>query len=264
MRSWLLPGFALFIVGALAGCFGGGGDQKGWNDPRYKNAMDVGNSIFSLEHIKPARQQYKAALDRALLANNTQAIYDAGFNLALSELRLKAFQDCLATVQKVMQALTVRGWTDAQQAGLHLIRASVFYEQRRWHDSLTEANLARNSRDSDIQAEAYAVAGLDAAILQDRPQLEESITHLSTSHDLRDKTNLRELLVYRELMDQQWQRAADDAHSLAQSREEALNYESMRRALRLQAQALEAMGQKEEARNLLQQVVDSQKTQSTP
>lgn len=264
MRARFLACSVLLTAGMLAGCFGGGDDTKGWNDPRYKSTMDVGNSIFSLEHIKPARQQYAAALDRAFMANNAQAIHDAGFNLALSELRLKAFQECLATVQKVTQALTVRGWTEAQQADLHLIRASVFYEQKQWQASSTEADVAKHSVDGDIQAESYALAGLDAAELQDRARLEDAIAHLSKSRDARDQTNLRELIVYRELMDQQWQRAADDARILVQNREEALNYDSMRRALRLQAQALRALGQEEAARNLLQQAADSQKMRPAP
>lgn len=263
MKVGVLACSLICIAGMLSGCFGGG-NPKGWHDPRYESLMDVGNSVFDLEHLKPARQQYRAALDRAFMANNAQAIHDAGFNLALSELRLKLFQDCLATLQHITQALTVRGWTDAQQADLHLIRASVFYEQKQWQASFAEAERAKQSLEGATQAEAYALAGLDAAELRDPSHMDDAIAFLSKSHDGRDQANMKELFIHRELMDQQWQRAADDAHTLAQIREEALHYESMRRALRMQAQALRAMGQDDAARDLLQQAVDSQKTHSTP
>ncbi|MCX5617725.1 hypothetical protein NQF86_03430 [Bombella sp. TMW 2.2543] len=259
-RPFLLPALSLALSASLlAGCSGG---KEAWEDSRYATMMQAGDSVFKLGYIKQARQQYATALDRAFLSNDPQAIHDAGFNLATSELRLKAYDDCLATLRKVSDALTVRGWTDARQADLHLVRSSALYERQQWQASEEEARIAKTSEDGSVSLEAYGMIGLDAAELSDRAVLDDAINHLSKSKAEEDQANLRELLVRRLMMDQQWQQAADEARSLAQVREEETNYEAMRRALLLEARALRAAGQIQAADNVLRQVADSQKMQA--
>lgn len=242
----------------LAGCSGG---KDAWEDARYATTMQAADSVFGLGYVKQARQQYATALDRAFLINDPQAIHDAGFNLATSELKLKEYDQCLATLKRVSSALTVRGWTDAQQADLHLVRSSALYERGQWQASESEARIAQTSPEGAVSLEAYGLIGLDAAELSDRALLDDAISRLSKSRAADDQANLQELLVHRLMMDQKWQQAADGARSLAQAREEESNYGAMRRALVLEARALREAGQIQAANNALRQADDSLKMQ---
>lgn len=245
-------------AGLLSGCFGGGGPGE-WEDPRYATMMEAADSVFKLGYIKQAQQQYASALDRAFLIDDPRAIHDAGFNLATSELRLKDYKASLATLKRVSDALTVRGWTTAQQADLHLVRASVFYGQKYWQGTEDEAGLAKNSTDEGIRLKAYAMSGFAAFELFDRATLEDAISHFTADRKARNQADLKELLVCRFMMDQNWPQAADGARALVKIREEEMDYEAMRRALLLEARALRATGQQNAADDAMKQFTDSDK-----
>lgn len=244
------------LAGSLTGCSFGGSAHR-WEDPRYATSMDAAGSVFKLGYIPQAQQQYKTALRRAFLADDAQAIHDAGFNLATSQLRLKALDECLKTVNKVSTALTVRGWGEERQADLHLIRSAVLFQKHRWVESEKEARLARASRDVDAHYEAYGLIGLNAAELHNRQHLEEAIEHLSESDNARDQTMLKELQIHQKMMNGQWKDAASTALLLIQLREKALEYEAMQRALTLRAVALKAMGDTKQSDFLMRRARES-------
>lgn len=247
-------------AGGLSGCFGGGHAE--WEDPRYATMMEAADSVFRLGYVRQAQQQYQAALDRAFLIDDPRAIHDAGFNLTTSELRLKDYRSSLVTLDRVSAALTTRGWIGEQQADLHLVRASVLYAQKYWQDVESEAALARNSADGSVRSKAYALTGLAAVELSDRATLEDVINHLTASKKLSNPTDLQELLVRRSMMDQTWSQAVDEAKKLVSSREEEMDYEAMRRALLLEARALQAAGQQGAADDVMRRFTDSEKAQA--
>lgn len=259
LRSYImvLP----LCAGFLSGCFGGGHGE--WEDPHYASMMEAADSVFKLGYIKQAQQQYAIALDRAFLIDDPRAIHDAGFNLATSELRLKDYKTSLATLDRVSEALTARGWTAAQQADLHLVRSSIFYGQKSWRAAGHEANLAKISIDNGICLKAYAMSGFIASELSDRTTLEDAINHLTATKQTTDneKADLKELFVRRFMMDQNWLQAADGARDLVKIREEEMDYEAMRRALLLEVRALRAMGQQGIASDVMKQFSDSVKAQ---
>ncbi len=247
-------------AGLLSGCSSGPGE---WEDQRYATRMDAADSVFSLGYIQQARQHYADALERAFLIDDVQAIHDAGFNLATSELRLKDYQASLETLRRVSEALMVRGWTGGRQADLHLVRASVFYAQTYWQHAGDEAKLARISPDDRIRFSAYALGGLAAAAQLDRAGLEEAITALAPSRNDKDQANLKELLTLRLILNRDWQPAAESAEGLVKIRREDMDYEAMRRALLLEAKALRAMGNEQAAGRVMQRFRDSARKQQT-
>ena len=256
-RQIIMP-LSLF-AGLLGGCSSGPGE---WEDQRYAVRMEAADSVFNLGYIRQAQQHYAEALDRAFLTDDSQGIHDAGFNLATSDLRLKDYKASLVTLRRVSDALTVRGWTEVQQADLHLVRASVFDGQGQWQDAAAEARLARNSLDERIRFRAYALGGLASAAMSDRAGLDEAITYLAPSKDKKDQTDLKELLIWRMIMNQNWQLAADGAESLVKARREETDYEAMRRALRLEVRALQGMGQEQAAENVMRRLRDSDREQA--
>lgn len=254
----IIVSLSLF-VGSLGGCSSGPGE---WEDQRYAVRMEAADSVFNLGYVQQAQQHYAEALDRAFLVDDSQGIHDAGFNLATSDLRLKEYKASLETLRRVSDALTVRGWIEAQQADLHLVRASVFYDRGQWQDAAAEARLARNSLDERTRFRAYALGGLVAAAMSDRVGLEETITYLTSSRDEKDQTDLKELLIWRMIMNQNWQSAADSAESLAKARREETDYEAMRRALRLEVRALRGMGREQAAESVMMRLRDSNREQA--
>lgn len=83
------------------------------------------------------------------------------------------------------------------------------------------------------------------------------------SKKLSNSTDLQELLVRRSMMDQTWSQAVDEARKLVSSREEEMDYEAMRRALLLEARALQAACQQGAADDVMRRFTDSEKAQAT-
>ncbi|GBQ04859.1 hypothetical protein [Saccharibacter floricola] len=240
---------ALLMLGACSP------QHQVWEDGQYSLAMDTGHTIFNRGHMGQAAIQYNRALQRALAANDAQGIHDAGYNLATAQLRQNKLDECLSTLDQVLAALSVRDWK--RQEDLKLIRSYAFYGLKRWTSSEREARQALTSQDVETQEQAYTVLGLNAAATQDKALLQEAIEHLSHYKEARAKSNLLELQSHYYLMVHDWSNAATFTGNLTKMREEAGDYRAMRRALLLQSQAYDGLGEFDKAAKLRRQIQDS-------
>lgn len=240
---------ALLMLGACSS------QHQVWEDEQYSLAMDTGHTIFNRGHMSQAAIQYNKAFQRALAANDAQGIHDAGYNLATAQLRQNKLDECLSTLDRVLAALSVRDWK--KQEDLKLIRSYAFYGLKRWSSSEEEARQALTSQDVETQEQAHTVLGLNAAATQNKALLQEAIDHLSRYKEARAKSNLLELQSHYYLMAHDWPNAVTFTENLTKMREEAGDYRAMRRALLLQSQAYDGLGQFDKAAKLRRQIQDS-------
>lgn len=236
----------------LAGC----SHKTSWEDRDYANDMDVGKTVFENGRMEQAEFEYQRAFKRAFLVNDSQAIHDAGFNLATAQLRQDHVSITLGTIDRTIQALEERHF--ARNEDLYLVRAAALYRDRRYQDSLQEARKAQKSPDRAMHDEAIAFEGYNAAALKDDVTLSASIKALSQADKIRNRANLLELEALSALAHQQWEQAVDYSQSLVIYRRESNDYLAMRRALALQARACDGNGQHQEAERIRQQIRDSQ------
>lgn len=236
----------------LIGC----GHKTAWEDRDYANDMDVAQTVFENGRMAQAEFKYKKAFDRSFLVNDAQAIHDAGFNLATTQVRQNHIAAALKTIDKTLQALENREFT--QSDDLHLIRAAAFYREKNYRSSLQEARKAQASLDHDIQNKAVAFEGYNAAELNDDALLSSSIQILSRGDKEKNKADLLELETLSALSHHQWIQARTNAETLVIYRREADDNLAMRRALALQARAYRGNGQRQDAERIRQQIRDSE------
>lgn len=213
----------------------------GWHDTAYMNAMETAETVFHAGHPSQAEFQYRQALQRALLADQPQAVHDAGFNLALMQLRQGHDADAWQTLTLLDTIL--RGQHNWQKwDDFSLIRATLLYRQRQWDAARSAARQALVTQDRSVSHQAMALLGLIAFEQNNMPDLQKSIATIQASDDKEDRINLLELQACAALLSQEWQKADDSVASLVRARRRENDYASMRRALQLESRIWRAQG----------------------
>ncbi|MDF7674829.1 hypothetical protein PT277_05765 [Acetobacteraceae bacterium ESL0709] len=241
----------LVAIFLLAGC----SHETSWEDRDYAEDMDVAQTVFDNGRMAQAEFKYREAFKRAFLVNDPQAIHDAGFNLATSQVRQNHVKDALKTIDRTLSALENRQF--AQRDDLHLIKAAALYRQKHYQASMREARWAQSSSDRATADEAVAFVGYNAAVLKDDATLSATIQTLSHADKMRNRANLLELQTLSDLAHHQWLQALGKAQTLVVYRRENDDYLAMRRALELQVQAYNGSGQWQDAQRVRQQIKDS-------
>lgn len=250
---------AMFLCLLLAGC---SSVSKGPDpDQAYENAMETGRSAFELGHPDQSESQYHTAMDRALIRDNAAQIHDAGFNLATALLEENKPADALAALDRTEKALTLRQY--GQTSDLELVRSAALYRQHDLTGSEAAALLALQSPDTTVRNRAAYLAGLSAADQGDTTQLTRMEALLAPSKEPAAMLDHQDLAARLALLNHAPALAFGQAMSLTQKRRDAQDYEGMRRALLVAAQAAEAQGDMSTAAALRQQELSSRSLQET-
>ena len=182
----------------------------------------AGNVAYDLERPKEAAEQYRTALARARERDDSGAIADTGFNLAVAQLRAGEPAEALRTARTLQAELGRRGTNDP---AFDLVAATAQFRlgDRDGADRLA-ARLTSGTTPA-LADPAWFLRGLIADERGDRAGLDRAAAALGPSADPADIDELRA----RRLRD----RAA--ALHAADLRRDALDYRGLARALALAA-----------------------------
>ncbi|UMM07644.1 hypothetical protein MKW11_10495 [Gluconobacter frateurii] len=230
-------------------------------DQAYENAMETGRSAFDLGHPDQSESQYRTAMDRALIRDDAPQIHDAGFNLATALLEENKPADALTALDRTERALKLRQYS--QTSDLELVRSAALYRQHDLTGSEAFALTALQSPDVQVRNRAAYLVGLGAADQGDTTQLARMETVLAPSKEPAAMMDHQDLAARLTLLNHAPALAFGQAMSLTQKRRDAQDYEGMRRALLVAAQAAEAQGDMSTAAALRQQELSSRSVQET-
>lgn len=250
MKKLGISSLCLFFM--VVGC---GTPSRHWEDQRYAVAMDTGKSVFERGYMGQAALQYKSALERALAANDTQGIHDAGYNLATVQLRQGEVDECSQTLDRVFEALKIREWNHIDD--LVLIRSFALYDQGLWKESEEKVRRILSSQSQGVPEQAYTLLGLNAAQQKNKDVLQQAMKEVQKYKSSFAQDNMLELQTHQFLLNNLWSEACRTAEELAQRRQQANDYRAMRRALKLKVQAYQGQGNQEKANMVEKQIKDS-------
>jgi hypothetical protein len=235
----------------LAACGGGKGDPEPPTDARLEQANRAGTQALTMDQPDLAVRQYRVALQRAQERDDAGAIADVSYNLALAQLKAGDSKAAIATVRAARTDLERR--RAAVPAELFLVEAAAAYRlgDPGAADAAAREALGHPASDPDTEARAWFIRGLVAAGRGDRAGLAQAIAALPPSKQPDLLADRSELLGRAALIDGQPGAALASFEQAATSRQLALDYRGMARALALGGQAALRAGQTAEAADLL-------------
>jgi len=168
----------IVLLLAVSGC-GGKSPPSMSVDATLQREQNAGRSALSLEHPAQAVANYKAALVRAEIRDDPDAIADIGFNLAVAQLRAGTASDALATTRAVRTELARRGI--AAVPAHDLAEATALYRTGDIHAAARLADGVRGSSDTAAAARAAFLRGLIADGASDLAGLSATRASLSAT-----------------------------------------------------------------------------------
>jgi tetratricopeptide (TPR) repeat protein len=221
------------LLGALAGCGGGAKEPAPPRDLKLEQASSAGTQAMTMELPEVAVRQYKAALARAYQRDDSSAIADSSYNLALAQMSAGDPKAGVATAQVAQAELERR--RVAVPAELALVKAAAAYRagDRTVAAAAAQQALELKAADPDTGARAWFIRGLVAADQSDRASLGQAITALKPSKSADLEADRLELLGRAALLDGQAAAALPSFEQAAANRQQALDYRGMTRVLAL-------------------------------
>lgn len=247
-KAGILLAALLLAALSLAACGGTPADQGPPPDQKLDAANRAGTQALSLGMPTQAVRQYKQALARAYERDDTEAIADTAYNLALAEIRAGDPKAALSTTRTTEAELRRR--QVAAPAELLLVQAAAAY---RAGDSTTAASSAEQAltlkaRDPDTVPRAWFIRGLVAADRGDSATLAQAIAALGPANKQADlQADRLELVGRAALLAGRAAEALAAFEQAAANRQQAIDYRGMARALAQAGEAALKLGQSREA-----------------
>ena len=237
----------LAVVLILAGC-AGKPPPDAPSDATLQRELNAGRSALALERPAQAVASYRAALVRAEMRDDLTAIQDAGFNLAVAQLRAGADADALATARAVRAELARRGGTPSP--ALDLAEATALYRVGDWRAAQRLAVGVWGSSDAVATVRATFLLGLIADGNADLAGLRGARAALPGAGADEAGADAGELDARMHLRAKEWRAARDAAEKTATTRRDLLDYRGLARALGLAAAAAAELGDRDAAADL--------------
>jgi hypothetical protein len=245
---------------ALSGC--GGKPPAMPVDATLQREQNAGRSALMLERPAQAVENYKAALVRAEIRDDADAIGDMGFNLAVAQLRAGSVTDALATTRAVRAELARRG--KAPLPALDLAEATALYRAGDTPAAARMASDVRGSTDAAVAARAVFLLGLIADGNGDLPGLRAARAALPEADGDEAGTDAAELDARIAFQTGQWPAARDGADRVVRARRDRLDYRGLARALALEAAAAGRAGDRAVSADLYLRAGRSAAAQNDP
>jgi tetratricopeptide (TPR) repeat protein len=253
LRAFYWFGFIglLMAVAVLAfsGCGSSAPKQKGPAlDQDLERSNRAARLAFDKGRLRQAASFYRKALDRAYVRDDTAAILDAQYNLAICLMNMQSYKEALGIVRRAHTeiALTDRG----NSLDFLLLEATIL--QRRgdldaaWH--ATDQILSASTQvASVIKSKTHFLRGLIASEQGDIDQLRAATAALGQSEQPQLRADRQELLGYLAMAEQNWDSAIEAFDTATKLRRQALDYRGMVRALALAGKASEKAERTKEA-----------------
>ena len=228
----------------LSGCGSSAPRQEG---PAVDNDLERYNQAarqaFDKGQLRQAANFYRRALDRAYMRDDTAAILDARYNLAVCLMNLQSYEEALAVVQRGYAEMYLAG--RGRSVDFLLLEATILHRRgdsdKAWKitDQIMSAAIPESSV---INRRTRFLRGLIAAEQNDLDGLRAEITALGQPEELQLRADRQELLGRLALAEKNWDAAGDAFDTAADLRREALDYREMVRALVWGGEANEKAG----------------------
>ncbi len=248
LRSFYDVGFIGLLMAVailmLSGCGSSPPKQKGpAPDQELERFNRSARLAFDKGRDEQAANLYRKALARAYLRDDTAAILDAQYNLAVCLLNLQSYDEALDVVRRANTEMTIANHD--RTVDFLLLEATILHRRgdldRAWQISdqiLSDPKQAS----SDIKSKTHFLRGLIASEQGDLDELRASIAALGQPQQSRLRADRQELLGRLAMAEQNWDAAIEAFDSAATLRREALDYRGMVRVVVLAGEAHKKAG----------------------
>jgi tetratricopeptide (TPR) repeat protein len=180
--------------------------------------------------------------------DDTAAILDARFNLAVCLLNLQTYDEALDVVRRAKTEMAIAD--HGKSVDFLLLEATILYRggdlNAAWQ--VTDQILSNPSRASSVvRSKTHFLRGMLASEREDIAQLRAAVTALGQPQQPLLRADRLELAGRLALAEQNWDAAVEAFDSAASLRREALDYRGMVRALVLAGEGSEKAGRNREA-----------------
>jgi len=245
-----LAGFLLTLT-----LFGGGGcsssptvQDRSNIDEEFERTSRAARMAFDTGKLQQAVGLYQQALERAYIFDNSQAIVNTQYNLAVCLAGLQSYDKAL---EKVRQAESELADVDQSiPADILLLEATLLYHLDRQEEArrLTDQVLTEsNPISAAVQSKAHFLRGLMAARRGDTQQLRKEIVALGKPATAGLRADREELVGRLSMAEGNWNEAVEAFDRTAEFRQDNFDYSEMVNALALAARACEQAGKLSEA-----------------
>lgn len=240
--------FVIFLVGGV-GCSSSPPVQdRSDTDEEFERASRAARLAFDNGRLQQAVDLYNQALERAYILDNSQAIVNTQYNLAVCLAGLQSYGEALEWVRQAESELA-----DVDQSippDILLLEATLLYRLDRQEEArrLTDQILtASNPPSAAVQSKAHFLLGLMAARRGDTHQLRQEIAALGKPATPGLQADREELVGRLSMAEGNWNEAIEPFDRTAELRREDFDYSAMVNALAQAARACEQAGKLSEA-----------------
>jgi tetratricopeptide (TPR) repeat protein len=248
LRTLYLIGFFGLLLAVAVLILGSCGSspvvQKGpVADQDLERFNRAAQQAFDIGKLQQAAAFYRKALERAYIGDDSGAIIDAQYNLAVCLMKLQSYQEALEVVRQAKAKMARAGQSNS--ADFLLLEATILQRtgnsEQGWN--ITNQILATTPPASSIiQSRTHFLRGLIANQRGDMVKLREAIVSLAKPKEFQLRADRWELLGYLAMAENNWAEAVEAFDEAAKLRQEVLDYRSMVRVLALAGEASERAG----------------------
>jgi tetratricopeptide (TPR) repeat protein len=229
---------------SVSGCGSAPPKQEG---PPLDETLERFNRAARLAFDKGRLQQaasfYRKALDRAYVRDDTAAILDAQYNLALCLMNLQSYHDALGVVRNANTEMALAG--RGLSVDFLLLEATILLSSGNSAEAwkITDKILSIPAQDASvITSKTHFLRGLIASKQGNIDQLRAAITALGQPEHPLLRADRQELVGHLAMAEHNWDAAVEAFDGAAKLRREALDYRAMVSVLALAGQASEKAG----------------------
>jgi tetratricopeptide (TPR) repeat protein len=217
-------------------------------DEEFERTSRAARMAFDTGKLQQAVGLYQQALERAYILDNSQAIVNTQYNLAVCLAGLQSYDKAL---EKVRQAESELADVDQSiPADILLLEATLLYHLDRQEEArrLTDQVLTEsNPISAAVQSKAHFLRGLMAARRGDTQQLRQEIVALGKPATAGLRADREELVGRLSMAEGNWNEALEAFDRTAELRRDDFDYSEMVNALALAAWVCEQAGKLSEA-----------------
>jgi tetratricopeptide (TPR) repeat protein len=211
-------------------------------DAEAEGTQRMAQFAFDNGHYGQAASLYRKALAQAYIRNDSIAILDGRYNLALCLMELKQYPQALQLVEQAKADLITSG--DRPPSDLLLLEATILFRKDQITNSwnVTETILStHNEQNPIIHAKTHFLRGLIADRRNDVVALRETISVMGQPENDLLKSDLSELNGRLAMAEKDWSRASWFLDESSRLRKKNRDYRRMAITLSLAAEAAENM-----------------------
>jgi tetratricopeptide (TPR) repeat protein len=217
--------------------------EKPAGDESLERLNRAARQAFDRGRFEQAASIYRKALERALVRDDTNAIVNAQYNLAVCLMKLDNHAEALQLISQAEAELTLSD--QSRLPDLLLLKALLYYKSARQDDAweTTHQILSMTHQTTpDIRSRTHFLRGLIASERGDIQQLRDEMTALGKPRNLILRGDLLELQGHLAMAELKWEAAVNSFDEAVSLRRETLDYPAMAKALALAAGACKKAG----------------------